>query len=1106
MNPSRTRAFEQSVEQSLVRIVDDTGQTLGTGFVIDRGVVLTCHHVVSSRTGLRLVDAKEGEHDASDEREADLLPFDLALLRVDDLTAPPLPIDAVREAPERFWSKGFHYGKRGFTASIPVEGSISGRTSVDYPPYHLDDVWSLTGLPFDAGMSGAPVVDADFGVALGVVSTHVTGPASATGTAIRLERAAAASPRLRRLLESNRASIPQYGPYLNALGAHALCRRQTRSAVDALEARRIYLKDTYCQRQPALTALQEFYQSATRIMPIIGTAGVGKTSFLANIAQSEKQPAVLLRGLDIDEPDGIGELITRGLRDAQEEDAPATSAVLSEVLGGEGSPLLVLLDALNEAPLATGLMADKWIPATCSWLGRRDVRCVLTCRPEYWERIRHAFNLSLLYQASERSEQPVTLGDFSTQESNEAAERYGVPAPLLEEHALLRHPLMLRMHVESTAARGEPGTAVRRAAMIERFLESKCVLIANRLPNAPPPRLVRSALSAIGGTVLAARSNEMPESQFQQVLNGDAPLGWELVREHLLEETGGRVRFTFDEVSEYLQADHVDITIFSDPAALRELGRGRHACPLTVAVHVLLRADAAKRPGTLPLITGAARMATAELWGLRVVLSGFFAEVETPARYLDAIEALLKDVGHSKLDLFQALGMLSRTQLDTVTRLRLLCSLLPSENGYGLRDKDRTRGNFDLKHAEVSVASSIGAIAERDPAIAIAELMTWLNDETPLEGGEGSVGSVAGLVIAWLRDKWQPSTLDHLARTPGWRPGDLLNELSEAEPEFLADAWRRWLAEGNSVAEDRLAASAMRVCNSNRQLGTQLLEELFAASRDSAVKVGVAGVLLKWGNGSPEVWAPLEQAFMARAIDLAPLASALKDRFSSVMGLIKARLAQGIDTPKSISLADLGDHIGTLSEERETVALVSSLLPKHPSAGYEMGSLMERKLNRLPPRAAIDAGYVELAERIAREGPRDAKICLMYFAGGQPDRPDYEPISRRIRWALAESIEPSDSVGKLVEQIIRNAPEKELESLLEALLSRLGADELESALVSALLTERRAERIRPWLAQRLSTLSNLGAGIATSLASGHSVRDATLAAITKRIEMESSGP
>src|SRR5687768_9955360 len=103
MNPSRTRAFEQSIEQSLVRIVDETGQTLGTGFVIDRGVVLTCHHVVSSRTGLRLIDAEDGEHDASDEKEIDLRSFDLALLRVDGLTAPPLPIDAVGEAPGRFW-------------------------------------------------------------------------------------------------------------------------------------------------------------------------------------------------------------------------------------------------------------------------------------------------------------------------------------------------------------------------------------------------------------------------------------------------------------------------------------------------------------------------------------------------------------------------------------------------------------------------------------------------------------------------------------------------------------------------------------------------------------------------------------------------------------------------------------------------------------------------------------------------------------------------------------------------------------------------------------------------------------------------------------------
>jgi hypothetical protein len=363
---------------------------------------------------------------------------------------------------------------------------------------------------------------------------------------------------------------------LNRLGAQALCQTQVSQILGRLERERLYLPKFYCPRAALEVHLSRFQASGARVLPIVGHAGVGKTTFLAHLASelSNGQPVLLLRGLAIAQGEGglVG-LIDEALQQAEQAQwrmAPSAEHLIS-ALEGAGRELWILLDALNEARIDTLALSDLWIPESIEWLLRTRTRLILTCRNEHWQVLAGRFPKELLPQeepasplrektesrAEDRRE--VGLGEFSDAEVESAAELYQLS--FNSEERLLRHPLTLRLVWELVQESGSGELQERRlpdqGTIIDHLVTRVCERAAIRIGGRTPVARIRRAVDAIAAHMFAERRQDIPIAILDERFGYASDWFDAFVHEHLFVAAGDRYRFAFDDVGEYLQSAQI---------------------------------------------------------------------------------------------------------------------------------------------------------------------------------------------------------------------------------------------------------------------------------------------------------------------------------------------------------------------------------------------------------------------------------------------------------------------------------------------------------------------------------------------------------------------
>ncbi|MGN9795054.1 trypsin-like peptidase domain-containing protein [Streptomyces sp. OZ13] len=372
---------------TLVRICDPAGRPYGTGFVADDlGTVVTGHDVVHGlpRPVVRPLD---GGGPAIEADSVTPLPGSgLALLHTSGLRVVPLPIGARERVEPGTYVRLVAGGWREARVLATTHGVLELAIGTDG-----SDALRLVG-----GATGGPVLDAATGAVLGVLAAPPP-PGTATSGVLAHPLGTARSEPHAELLRRNAATAPAYGPDLNLAAVLELTATSLAQAAGP---------DVWPEPVPRPDIAEEFAaftanDGAALVLGLAGAPGTGRTAELRALAARRAQgprpaPTLWLRGADVRAGDtSLADAVARALRGAARivavpeqadgRERGASAERVARLAAEAGRPLLVVLDGLEEMPLATATALPGWTAATVAWLAAFGTRLVVACRPEHWE-------------------------------------------------------------------------------------------------------------------------------------------------------------------------------------------------------------------------------------------------------------------------------------------------------------------------------------------------------------------------------------------------------------------------------------------------------------------------------------------------------------------------------------------------------------------------------------------------------------------------------------------------------------------------------------------------------------------------------------------------
>lgn len=181
--------------ESMVKILDSKGITVGSGFIIHSdGYIITCHHVIYRLYSLN-VEYCGQNYQAQWCEEYSNPEVDIAVLKIDVKNVKPIPIKVPKEQAVSVMVYGFPYDqeKKGFSKGFDKYGTLSQsppiNTRATYANADVQQLASWNKKPkenstfwayridqkVDRGTSGGPVIERNSGYAIGLIQCRSTG-------------------------------------------------------------------------------------------------------------------------------------------------------------------------------------------------------------------------------------------------------------------------------------------------------------------------------------------------------------------------------------------------------------------------------------------------------------------------------------------------------------------------------------------------------------------------------------------------------------------------------------------------------------------------------------------------------------------------------------------------------------------------------------------------------------------------------------------------------------------------------------------------------------------------------------------------------------------
>ncbi|GGS26477.1 hypothetical protein Snoj_05310 [Streptomyces nojiriensis] len=552
-----------------------------------------------------------------------------------------------------------------------------------------------------------------------------------------------------------------------------------------------------------------------------------------------------------------------GVAAAERRGRPAGAAAhLAHVVARAGRRLLVVLDAPEEMPPELAHRLGPWTTATAGWLDDTGARLVVAARPEYWEGAGALYPPEALHtpaRAARRLPPALPIADLDAAEAESARARLGIPADAVRE-ADARHPLTLHLLAGIRAAEvtaGRPGRDEVFAAHLDLLCLRTAVRIAAACADAGGAKVhgpgVRRLAARVAGRVheaarraLGPGQGQLDRASFEELFPWRTGWASAVLTEGLLVPAGPGYRFTHEELSDWIQAGHLDVPtalglLVHGPAepglpvprhrigpvleALRRLAPDRLRGELTGLVHRLNRCTEEPERATPDSAWWAARL-------LRETL----LRAPDARPHLPVLHALAEHVARAGPGEFGG-WFWNRLRLPEPDRLDLLRRLLPADPA------EAVPGDRYLDAAARRLA--------RDPQRAQPLLCAWFTDGRRLRGRPGAtVATAAQALLHTHRSLAVDDLTEALVAAAHPRADELLAVLAEEEPSALCRAVDRWAHDERPGR--RVAAAAYGLATAphvrtpaDRELLRHAAQALLARPADATLHGSALAILLR---------------------------------------------------------------------------------------------------------------------------------------------------------------------------------------------------------------------------------------------------------------------